>query len=218
MQRLLASCAALTLGLALPAAANAAEDEPAASEAGSDEEPPKDEDADDDDDDEVKDEVRMRGGFSLNGGMLIMPDIPDAIGGAVSLGIRLGVQFTHYWSVYYQGTPLVGIITDQTSSAAATAMVYNSFLAGLTLGHFFDLGFGPSVDIFAVGAANSSGAVGGDTGVNFGLHSRAAFNIGGLDGDGPDRSGFALGVDFHPVFFDKTVLMTFTVGIGGEWY
>ncbi len=165
----------------------------------------------------TRDGVRARGGFSFNGGVLLMPEAPDALGGAISLSGRVGVQFNHIFSAYYQGTPTVGIIAD-SGSAAALAMVYNSIMAGFTLGHFLDLGVGPSIDIYAAGAADAAGGVGADSGVRPGANVRAAFNIGGLSGNGPRRSGFAIGFDFHPVFFERATLMSFTVGLGGEWY
>ena len=43
---------------------------------------------------EDADDVRLRGGFSLNGGLLFLPNTDNAYGGVIGLGLRLGVQFT----------------------------------------------------------------------------------------------------------------------------
>jgi hypothetical protein len=60
--------------------------------------------------------------------------------------------------------------------------------------------------------------MGSSSGVSPGAHGRLAVNIGGLDGNGPRRSGFALGVDAHPVFSGAGQGVSLTGGLGGEWY
>ena len=51
-----------------------------------------------------------------------------------------------------------------------------------------------------------------------GAHGRIAFNIGGLSGNGPRRSGFDIGVDAHPMFTAQGPALSLTGGIGAEWY
>ncbi len=175
--------------------------------------------------DEVRDGFRLRGGFSLNGGMLLLPANPT--GGAASFAGRFGLQFNHYFSIYYQNTPLIGgTLNTQGQNGTLVFADYNSFLANLTFFHALELGFGPSIDVVDVlkGAFQSSGLIPGATGSTEtqwapGMHGRLAFNIGGLSGNGPRRSGFALGIDAHPVFLkDGTKSFSLTVGVGADWY
>lgn len=162
----------------------------------------------------VKDGLRLRGGFSINGGT----GFGDGLsGGVVSLGVRLGVQFNHYFGVYYQNTPMVTLLAANNGIAAGFAD-YNSTLANLTLLHAIDIGTGPSVDYVAIAGCSADVECGTSSTVAFGLHSRVALNLGGLSGDGPRRSGFSLGVDVHPIFLSTGPLVTLTGGIGGEWY
>jgi hypothetical protein len=201
--------------------------------------PPSEEEKKDKDKDEVKDGVRMRAGFSVNGGVMFLPN-PDAssLGPAISVGLRLGIQINHYFGIVYQNTP-VGTATMQTTSSGSGLMTmksaslkagfadYNSFLFMLTLGHFFDLGVGPSVDFLAIadesacasvscGGINTSGS--SRSHIWGGAHGRIAFNIGGLSGNGPRRSGFAIGADAHPLFTGADKGLSLTVGLGAEWY
>jgi hypothetical protein len=98
---------------------------------------------------------------------------------------------------------------------------YNSLLLMLTLFHHLDIGAGPSLDFLAVtsGKIDIHGTVtNSSSGVSPGAHGRVAFNIGGLSGNGPRRSGFSLGVDAHPIFTGAGQGLSLTAGIGGEWY
>jgi hypothetical protein len=56
------------------------------------------------------------------------------------------------------------------------------------------------------------------SGISPGAHARIAFNIGGLSGNGPRRSGFAIGADAHPLFTGAGKGLSLTAGLGGEWY
>ncbi len=163
---------------------------------------------------EVKDGFRLRGGFSLNGGTAFGNGLS---GGVVSLGVRLGVQFNHYFGIYYQNTPMVTLL-GASDGIAAGFIDYNSTLANLTLLHAIDIGAGPSVDYVSVAGCTADIECGSSSSVAFGIHSRVALNIGGLSGNGPRRSGFSLGVDVHPIFLSAGTLVTMTGGIGGEWY
>ena len=141
----------------------------------------------------VRDGVRLRGGFSLNGGVFLLPNNPA--GGAASLAGRLGVQFNHYFAIYYQNTPILGAtMAHDQRSATVVAADYNSLLLNLTLFHTLELGAGPSLDYVAlakgsitVAGLSSSASASSGTGVAAGGHGRVAFNIGGLSGNGLDR-------------------------------
>ena len=102
---------------------------------------------------------------------------------------------------------------------------YNSLMLMLTLFHLMDIGAGPSLDFLAV--ANDSGgiSIGGVTtnstsssGIWPGAHGRFAINIGGLSGNGPRRSGFAIGVDAPPPLHQRGPGLSLTGGLGAEWY
>ncbi len=195
---------------------------------------------DDDKKDEVKDGVRLRGGFSINGGVMFLPNANAAsYGPAIGAALRIGVQFNHYFGLVYQNTPIVtgtaqapmqsgaGLSTSSNASLKWGFADYNSLLAMLTLFNFLDIGAGPSLDFLSVSndTACASLACGGvstmsqsSSGVSPGAHGRVAINIGGLNGNGPRRSGFAIGVDAHPLFTGAGRGLSLTAGLGGEWY
>jgi hypothetical protein len=176
----------------------------------------------------VKDGVRARGGFSVNGGALFLPN--TSLGPAFGFAGRIGIQINHYFGIVYQNTPIVTFTPQANTSAGLMSSAgfkagfadYNSFMAMLTLGHFFDLGAGPSVDFLAVanGSATllSGSTLASSSGVSPGVHGRIAFNIGGLSGNGPRRSGFAIGFDPHVMFTSQGVAGSLTIGFGAEWY
>ncbi len=170
------------------------------------------------DDDEMADKFRLRGGFLFGGGLFSIPEANKATGGAASLGVQLGAQFNHYFSIYYQVTPLIGLIASDDFSYGL--FIYNSFLAGLTLLDFLDIGFGPSVDVYTTGTGSiAKGGGGSEAGAAFGLHLKGALIIGsGPTKDEARRSGFTLGVDFHPFWLRGTTGLSLTFGIGGTWY
>jgi hypothetical protein len=182
----------------------------------------------------VKDGFRLRGGFSVNGGIMFLPNTPH-LGPAFGFAGRIGAQFNHYFALVYQNTPMVTLTAQENSdgtsggSFAAGFVDYNSLMAMVTLLHMFDLGAGPSLDFLAV--ANGGASIGGggvvplpstssssSSGVVFGMHGRFAINIGGLSGNGPRRSGFAIGIDAHPLFTGAGKGLSLTAGLGAEWY
>jgi len=188
---------------------------------------------------EDADELRLRGRLSLNGGMLIIPDNPHAYGGVIGIALRLGVQFTHLLSLYYQNTPFVTVIVDPENSVTAGALDYNTVLMGLTLWNMFDIGIGAGADIIGTYVCKSGEMVttlpDGSTITNPvpdcsrgarvapGAHLRLALDIGsGPTPDDPRRTALALGIDLHPSFVIESgstpVLVTLTAGLGGEWY
>ncbi len=180
----------------------------------------------------MKDGVRARGGFSVNGGAMILPNA--TVGPAFGFAGRLGIQINHYFGIVYQNTPIVtftpqystaGGLLNSSAGFKAGFADYNSFMAMVTLGHFFDLGAGPSVDFLAVanGSAMFQGqSVTSSSGISPGGHARVAFNIGGLSGNGPRRSGFAIGGDFHAMHTSASPGSgwggSLTIGLGAEWY
>ncbi len=175
-------------------------------------------DEDEDEEEEEKDGFRMRGGFNLAIGGGFIPD-KRVVGPAPGLNFRIGPQFSHLFSLLYQGMALGSFMwSEDGTQVAAGAAIYNSIMPLFTLAHTFDLGLAPSVDILAAGMCDADAiGCGGSVQTAFGLHGRFAINIGGLSGSGPRRSGFNLAVDVHPVFVDPLFLST-TLGIGGEWY
>jgi len=169
----------------------------------------------------VKDGVRLRGGISANGGVIFLPANP--MGGAASLAGRIGVQFNHYFGLYYQNTPILGAtVAHQQASATVVGADYNSLLVSLTLFNVFEIGAGPSIDYLGLAKGSISNSLSPmlatGTGVVAGGHGRVDFIIGGLSGDGPRRSGFVIGVDAHPMFPSTGKALSLTAGLGAEWY
>jgi hypothetical protein len=168
-----------------------------------------------------RDGVRLRGGFSFNGGGAFeIAGGNTTPGGAISFAARLGVQFNHFVGLYYQNTPNLFFIAGQDSLHVGV-FDFNSVLVNLTLVDMIELGVGPSLDAGAVFGCSVADDVscGGGSGVGFGMHGRFALNLGGLRGEGPRRSAFALGLDVHPIFMGNgAFLMSVTGGLGGEWY
>jgi hypothetical protein len=163
-----------------------------------------------------QDGVRFRGGFDIGGGFVTIPE-GGVSGFTINLMARLGVQINHLFGIVYQPTPTAMFLFD--GGLAAGAGVYNNLLAMFTFGHFLDVGVGPSVDVLGIAACSSS-ACGAGVLIAPGVDGRIAFNLGGLDGNGPRRSGFNIGFDVHPSFLlpGPVVLLNFIAGIGAEWY
>ena len=70
--------------------------------------------------DEVMDGVRARGGFSLNGGVMFLPNDAPSAGPSFGFAGRIGIQFNHYIGIVYQNTPIV-TFTPQTSGSGLTS-------------------------------------------------------------------------------------------------
>jgi len=187
---------------------------------------------------EDRDDVRLRGGFSFNGGALFLPQSDNAYGGVIGLGLRLGVQFTDLFSLYYQNTPFVTLVLDPSKSFTAGAMDYNTLLVGFTMWNWLDLGVGGGADIIGtyVCKAGTPTTLADGTAspvvipdcsrqarVAPGAHLRLAVDIGSDPTPYQSRrSAFTVGIDLHPSFVIDSgatpVLVTLTAGIGGEWY
>jgi hypothetical protein len=164
--------------------------------------------------DDGRDVVRLRGGFSLNGGTAF----GMATGPVLSAAARVGVQVSRSFAVYYQQSPTLFLASNQ--GATATGFLdLNSVLASVTLADVIDVGAGPSVDYRAAGTcsiANECTAAG--TGWQLGSHGRVAITLGARDPETGRRSGVSIGLDEHPMFGGGSVLALTTLGIGGEWY
>ncbi len=170
--------------------------------------------------------IRLRGGFSVNGGLV---HTPAGNGPAFGLAGRIGVQFNSYFGVYYQNTPLVTFAPTtgaQSAGFRAGFADYNTFLASLTVLDVLEFAAGPSID-YAKYADCSAGLTGGlmpDAGcesgssVALGGHGRVAFVLGGLFGTKERRSGFSIGADIHPLLLSDVSAFSATLGLGGEWY
>jgi hypothetical protein len=149
-------------------------------------------------------------------------------GPAVGAAGRIGMQFNHYIGLVYQNSPIVTFtaqkqISGLSSSAGFKAGFadYNTVLLMLTLFHHLDIGAGPSLDFLEVASGNvsiSGATSGSSSGVSPGAHGRVALHIGGLNGNGPSRSAFTIGVDAHPLFTGAGQGLSLTGGLGAEWY
>jgi hypothetical protein len=158
--------------------------------------------------------TRLRGGFSLNGGMAA----GLASGPAVSLALRIGAQMGRYFGLYYQQSPLIFVASSGDGTTAAAFLDMNSILASVVLADMIDLGAGPSLDYYAAGACDANVNCAAASGWQLGMHGRLALTLGGRDATTGRRSGFSIGVDEHPMFAGGQVLALTTLGIGGEWY
>jgi small nuclear ribonucleoprotein (snRNP)-like protein len=161
---------------------------------------------------ERPDAVRFRAGLSAGGGFAyVSTSSGSAVAPMVGFSGRLGVQFNHIFSVYYQNTGALPI-----ASGATTFFDYNSLLADFTVGHIFDIGAGPSADVMTVSGSNGSAST---TAVLPGLHARLALTPrGGAKGPGPHRSGLSVALDIHPTFGPGGVLLTMSPVVGYEWF
>jgi hypothetical protein len=181
---------------------------------------PGDEKAKEKDEDKVKDGVRARGGFGIGGGMLVTT-ADGFVGPVIALQARIGVQINHYLGILYANTPQVSLTLQDGVNPGFVD--WNTIMATLTLGHFFELGGGASFDYYNIAQCNASIETGAgctqQSGFAFGAHERLAFLIGGLSGNGPRRSGFQIGVDAHQAFGTNGLIpITLIAQIGAEWY
>jgi len=162
------------------------------------------------------DPVRVRFGVALGGELLVAPS-SGLVGLGIGLTFRLGVQFNQWFGLYYQPHGLVGGWATQ-GAAGVIAALYNSMLFEVTL-PFVHIGAGPSFDVLGVaGCGDFGGAVGclSDDAAFFGLDGRFAIVLGAI-GRG-SRGGFSINAHAHPTFVGSNVLLTFTLGLGGEVY
>jgi hypothetical protein len=162
---------------------------------------------------EEKDSAHFRFGMGLDANYLFSPNRLQGLG--IGVQVRLGAQINQWMAAYYQAHGVLGGTLADSGSLMGTGTgiigtVFNSGIFEATL-PVLHVGAGPSVDVIGV-----KGLMTGATQVCFGLEGRAAIVIGG---HGPGRhGGFAINFNVHPSFWESTVLMTFSAGIGGEMY
>ena len=162
------------------------------------------------------DRPRLRLAFGATGG----PFIGGNVGGAGGFWAQAGVQINHLLAVYYQTHAMLGAVGARTSSGGLD--VYSTFFGGIwdnevlvdfTFGNVFQVGVGPSADVFSVNNFTET-FLGADAriGVALGrIHPR-------------HRSGFMLGVDIHPTFITDSsfpttsVITSVLLTLGGGWY
>lgn len=161
---------------------------------------------------ETGERVRLRGGFSFNGG----GGLGTAAGGTAAVAARVGVQFNRWFSTYYQPQPIL-FLAASDQGVAAGFIFANSLLANFTLGDFFDVGVGPSLDVSAIAACAAGVDCAAAQGLELGVHGRLAVNLGRNESSGP-RSGLSIGLDVHPMFTAAGPLFLATLGLGGEWF
>lgn len=140
----------------------------------------------------------------------------DVVGGMGGLSLGLGVQFNQWVGLFYQAHGMLGALIEGGQDAVLGAFMYNSVIVDVTLGHVFQVGVGPSLDLLAGCAAGASGAGCGDGGPFFGLDARVALALGGHDVG--TRGGFLIAADLHPTFYPSGVSLALVLGVGGQVY
>ncbi|MFO0665003.1 MAG: hypothetical protein U0174_13695 [Polyangiaceae bacterium] len=157
-------------------------------------------------------EVRLRIGFNFGAG----PLLGDISGLNLGAGFRVGAQFNRLLGAYVQtgGTALVGF---GGASASAIAFVPISPMASITPIDQIELAAGPSLDYYSGGTVTSTTAGGSTGSFAFGIAGRAALHLGGRNETTGRRSGFAIGLDIHPIFAGGGVVVPMTIGLGGDW-
>jgi hypothetical protein len=148
------------------------------------------------------------------------PFIGGNVGGAGGLWAQAGVPINRLLGVIYQTHAMIGAVGARTSTGGAD--VYDMFFGGIwdneimadfTFGDVFQLGVGPSFDVFSVNNF-TEGFLGVDGRIGVALGHR----IWG------HRSGFMLGVDIHPTFITDSTFPTTSVvtsvllTLGGGWW
>lgn len=155
-------------------------------------------------------EMRLRIGFNFGAG----PVVGDSSGFTLGAGFRAGVQVNRLLGGYVQTGGSVLVASAAGTSATAIAFVPISPMVSLTPADMFEVAAGPSLDYY--GGVSTTGA--GSTGsFAFGIAGRLALHLGGRDATTGRRSGFAIGVDVHPIFASGMMVMPITIGLGGDW-
>ena len=168
---------------------------------------------------EDRDLVRLRIGATAHGGYTLGDTLADPEGWMAGLSLRVGAQISDWFSVYYQPSGFfVGIETAGLGDDFDDAWtMWNAFLAEVTLFDFLSIGGGPSVDFYwgCDGSLGQASCV--DEGAHFGMHGRAAVNLGGMLFD--QRGAVNLSFDIHPTWFeDDSATLAMLGGIGVELY
>jgi hypothetical protein len=171
----------------------------------------------------VEDLPRLR--FALTGGAVLGGGAFGTL--AVEGTIQLGVQLNDLLGIYYRGRGQIGFIWDRGGSIGLYASIFNPILIDVTLGDFFQVGAGPSLDYLVYSACNSfgGGTVCVDRGVlGFAGDARIAISIPHYQGRqsvlvGMSRGGytFELNGHFGVYGFDTGTFGMAQVGIAGGW-
>ncbi len=159
-----------------------------------------------------EDHARVRFHAALAGGGFF----GDVVGGMGGLSVGLGVQFNQWVGLYYQAHGMLAALIEGGQDAVVAAIMYNSVIVDVSLGHVFQIGAGPSLDFLAGCAAGGSGAGCGDAGPFFGIDARVALALGGHDVG--TRGGFLISADLHPTFYPNGVSLALVLGVGGQVY
>lgn len=180
----------------------------------------------------VKEAEGLRLGFHLNGGFGVGG---GATGGIFGAAVHGGWQFDHRMAAYAQ-IAMFGWFSSERSSAdrttTASGVVGFQFtpLFSLMPGESFEVAAGPSFDHLLTSkssseasSASSNRTSSGDAlayfGNDFGMHGRFAQHVGATPSpDTGRRTSLTLAADVHPTFAEGSVLMFFTLGVGGDWY
>lgn len=154
--------------------------------------------------------ARFRWELGAAGGPLF---IDGGVGGVGGLHAQLGVQFNSFFALYYQG-----IFGGGAGVGNGGYFQYNSLVFEAMLGHTFQFGIGPSIDVIRVGYGSSAGA---DRG--YGAYLGGVLRLGlAIGGHGRERrGGLLLGIELHPTFatderFTAPTALLFTIG-GGQY-
>jgi hypothetical protein len=139
--------------------------------------------------------VRFRWGIGLTGGVWA---VPGKVGGAGGASIQLGAQLNDWFGLYY-----AGMLGGAGAGSDVGAVLYTSLIGDLTLG-VFQLGIGPSLDVFTSSA--KTGADFAPAGAFFGAVGHAAIAMGSLRPG--KKSHLMLGIDVHPTWVGTRVPTT----------
>lgn len=166
-----------------------------------------------------KEKPRIRGGFSVGGGLVVGSSVD--VGGNAAIALRLGAQINRWLGVHYQNSPNLFAYGNRAPNKTIVGFIdMNSVLLAIDLGDHLEISAGPSLDIAELGGCDVPNVRCDTTrGVAPGVHGRAAFLLGGRDPETGRRIGFALGLDAHPIFFQNTEpVMLLGLNLGMEIY
>src|SRR5439155_17059108 len=124
---------------------------------------------------EREDSVRARYGFTFFAGAAVPVRATASPGGGFAgLALRLGLQLTHTFALYYQGTGVLGLLSVD-AGGGATRLTWFSDLANSVLLSFT---FADKVELALGGSASRLGPLGYEpaapSGWGFGPHARLA--------------------------------------------
>lgn len=185
---------------------------------------------------ERPDHIRPRGGLTLGGGGVFVPEY-DGNGAAIFVSARVGIQFNHYFGIYYQNAPNLLFSQDRQDGIRLLAgfVDQNSILLSLTFGHFFEIAVGPAADLTVMMECSEALAwkkikhaieapsldlmpCESTTGLHPAADGRVAVHLLGWAGDEAERTGLSFVGEVHPAVVSGMVMVTATGGVGVEWF